>query len=171
MKVKGKLKYIYLFFFFLNPLIFSMTWEVGFRLMNSNNSAMIATISVYKFNYITRDLDYFDSGFTKDSFTGFGDNYTNGAFDIGDNETDNPTISSLPIEGTYYIRIYNKFFIIEYSGEGGYGDMRFIYQDGNMSLEYNNSGFFVLGPYTWTTNTITLANDFGSDRQRVATVM
>ncbi|MBI5809225.1 MAG: hypothetical protein HZA74_12580, partial [Ignavibacteriales bacterium] len=165
MKVKGKLKYIYLFFFFLNSLIFSMTWEVGFRLMNSNNSAMIATISVYKFNYITRDLDYFDSGFTKDSFTGFGDNYTNGAFDIGDNETDNPTISSLPIEGTYYIRIYNKFFIIEYSGLGGYGDMRFIYQDGNMSLEYNNSGFFVLGPYTWTTNTITLANDFGSDRQ------
>lgn len=59
MKVKGKLKYIYLFFFFLNPLIFSMTWEVGFRVMNSNNSAMIATISVYKFNYITRDLDYY----------------------------------------------------------------------------------------------------------------
>jgi hypothetical protein len=46
MKVKGKLKYIHLFFFFLNPLIFSMTWEVGFRLMNSNNSAMIATISL-----------------------------------------------------------------------------------------------------------------------------
>ncbi len=109
---------------------------------------------------------------TLTSFTQFGDTLTNGAFDIGSNNTPSAILGPLTAGGTYYIRIGNKFFEIQYSGFGAYGDMKFQYQvqsgTENMSLLYNNSGYDVDGPFTWTDYTITMKNDFGGDRASVS---
>lgn len=141
----------------------AMTWEVGFKVMDSQGYAMSILVTVYTLNPSTRNLDVYSRGYTTTSFSGFGDTQTNGAFDIGDNTTTNAILGPLAAGGTYYIRIDGKYYIITYSGSGAYGDMKFQYQNG-MSLLWNNSGYNVSGPYTWTDKTITLANDFVSDR-------
>lgn len=142
----------------------AMTWEVGFKVMDSQGNAMSILVTVYTLNPSTRNLDVYSSGYTTTSFSGFGDTQTNGAFDISDSNTPNAILGPLAAGGTYYIRIDGQYYVITYSGSGAYGDMKFQYQNGSMSLLWNNSGYYVTGPNTWSDKTITLANDFGSDR-------
>lgn len=141
-----------------------MQWEIGFKTMNSIGGALSTDVTVYTFNSTSRNLEFYTSGTTASQFVGSGNDETNGFADVGAGGIGE--MFTLGQGGTYYIRIGNKYMIISYGG-GAYGDMRFSYYSGpteSMNLDYNNSGYSVSGPYTWSEKTIVLANDFGSDK-------
>lgn len=145
-----------------------MNWEVAIRATNSLNQALELLVTVYLYNPATKDFELYDSGYTKDVFSGYGDDIHNGAFDIGDSDTNEPTINPLPA-GTsiFFIKIGNKYCRVVHSGFLGYGDIRITYNTSTQSLTYSvdaNCGYEVSGPYNWTNYTITLKNDFGKDK-------
>ena len=149
---------------FSDPLY---TFEIGFRILNSQGTgAAQETITIYTLNSSSRDLEIYTSGTSASSFL-YGGGYYNAICDISDNNTSGATLGPLQGGLTYYIRIANRFYIITYGG-GAYGDIGFQYQQGgNISEVFNTSSYSIAGPYTWTTRSITLKNDFGGDRNSV----
>ncbi|MEW6006282.1 MAG: hypothetical protein AB1695_13300 [Stygiobacter sp.] len=105
------IRVVFLFSFLIVMLsnLHAMTWEVGFKVMDSQGNAMSILVTVYTFNNSTRNLDVYSSGYTTNSFSGFGDTQTNGAFDISDSNTPNAILGSLAAGGTYYIRIDGQY--------------------------------------------------------------
>ncbi|MDX9923949.1 MAG: T9SS type A sorting domain-containing protein [Ignavibacteriaceae bacterium] len=148
----------------------ALVWELGFKIYHITEGDSIAesyAIKVYKLNTTTRVFNLYRSGYSKISFTGFGNSYLNGGADIADSNQPSPTFDPLEAGGKYLIMIGERFYIIEYSGSGAYGDITFNYNTGTEDFTYSKSsgcGYNVSGPTVWSPYNITLKNDFGSDR-------
>ncbi|MBX2977612.1 MAG: T9SS type A sorting domain-containing protein [Ignavibacteriaceae bacterium] len=171
MKLNNRMLFLITIFatLILNSNILAHIWEVGFKVKNVRDSATTKTITIYTFNSASRELIYYDSGQTTNSFLSYPQG-CNGAFDIGtDTNIDNPTIPPLSAGLNFYLKIGEYFYIFVYSGSGAYGDVTILYKDGGGSSAINdNSGYYVEGPYTWSDHFITLKNEFGQDAATVS---
>lgn len=170
MKTRNFYFTIVLLFFFLGTFsslysqygVLNAGWELGVKAMGSGGFPISVSVKVYTFNTAARNLELYVSGSTI-AGQGFPNNDTNGWADIGDNNSVDPMFR-LPGGGNYYVKIENGFFIMTFLGGTAYGDMKFVYNNGSLSLDYNSSRYEIDGPYTWSEKTIILANDFGSDK-------
>lgn len=145
MKILFRIWISIMLFLIIHGNLYSLNYEIGFRVTNNSDAALSREIIVYKM--INKNLVAIDSGWTITNFNTWSQLYiyeVNGACDIiytnpnQTTDTNNPTIQPLLVSrdngAIYYIRIGNKYIELMCDPfEAQLGDLVILY---NESTEY-----------------------------------
>lgn len=153
-------------FLFFTTKYEAVTWEIALRVTDGGIPSS-EVVKVYKFNYATRNIELIRQGYTySDFYFKASGKDCNGRFDIHSVNTDSVIFSAITSNmDILYIKIGshgNQMLKLDYIGwPAAYGDITIEYPGYNI-LD-NNSGYST-SMVTIDEKTITLKNDFGTDR-------